>query len=56
MTKDIAIASMYQRVMVWGFAKIVGDIQISVIVAIAVCTAGLQCRLNCLLNMMNLSC
>ena len=56
MTKNIAIASIFQRVTVQEFAKIVEDIQISVIVAIAVCTAGLHRRLNYLPNMMNLSC
>ena len=56
MIKDIANASIFQRVMAQEFAKVVEDIQTSVIVAIAVCTAGLHRRLNCLLNMMNLSC
>ena len=56
MIKDIAIASIYQRVMAWEFAKVAEGIQISVIVAIAVYIAGIQCRLNYLLNMMNLSC
>ena len=56
MTKDIATASIYQRVMAWEFAKVAEGIQISVIVAIAVYIAGIQCRLNYLLNMMNLSC
>ena len=56
MIKNIAIASIYQRVMAWEFVKIAGDIQTSVIVAIAVCTAGLHRRLNYLPNMMNLSC
>ena len=56
MTKDIAIASISQQVMVQEFAKIAEDIQTSVIVAIAVYIAGVHRRLNCLPNMMNLSC
>ena len=56
MTKDIATASIYQRVMAWEFAKFVEDTQTSVIVAIAVYIAGVHHRLNYLLNMMNLSC
>ena len=56
MIKIIAIASISQQVMAQEFAKVAGGIQTSVIVAIAVCTAGLHRRLNCLLNMMNLSC
>ena len=56
MIKIIAIASMYQRVMAQEFAKIVEDIQTSVIVAIDVYTAGIHHRLNYLPNMMNLSC
>ena len=56
MTKDIATASIYQRVMAWEFAKVAEGIQTSVIVAIAVYIAGVHHRLNCLPNMMNLSC
>ena len=55
MIKDIAIASIFQRVMTQEFAKIAEGIQTSVIVAVAVCIAGIHHRLNCLPNMMNLN-
>ena len=55
MTKGIAIASISQRVMAQEFANVAEDTQTSVIVAIAVYTAGLHRRLNYLLNMMNLN-
>ena len=55
MIKDIAIASMYQRVTAQEFAKVAEDTQTSVIIVDAVYIAGIHHRLNCLPNVMNLN-
>ena len=55
MIKDIAIASIFQRVMAQEFVKGAGGTQIFATVVDAVCVAGIHHKLNYLLNMMNLS-
>ena len=55
MIKDIAIALIFQQVMAQVFVKVAEGTQIFATVVDAVCVAGIHHKLNCLLNMMNLS-